>query len=88
MERFEDLKFTIQGQRPSYDFLSQDFDSLLNNSKLLMEDVATVDGKCIGLLGSSENEEETINFQHVVFEVFFFFNLPFEVLNYYTEDSR
>ena len=76
-ERFEDLKFSIQGRRPSYGFLSKDFDNILDNSKLLMNEIVTSDGYSTGFLGSLAADNETISFQHIVFEVYLFFSLLF-----------
>ena len=72
-EKFEDLKLSIQGRRPSYGFLSKDFDCILDNSKLLMNEIMTPDTCSTGFLGTSTKGDATISFQHIVFEVYFFY---------------
>ena len=68
-KKFEDLKLSIQGECPSYDFLTQDFESVVNNLKLFMENVAIPGSKTTGFLIGSKESGYAFRFRHVVFKV-------------------
>ena len=73
-KKFEDLKLSFEGGRPPYDFLSKDFDQIIDNSKTLMEKVIIPNAKSTGFLVKPRGEQSdyVLAFRHAVFQVLFF----------------
>jgi hypothetical protein len=70
-KKFEDLKLSFQGECPTYEFLSKDFESLVTNSMLLMKDIADGNAKSTGFITQLESKKGNyaIQFNHEIFEV-------------------
>ena len=72
-KKFEDLKLSFLGKAPSKDFLSQDFSTIIQNSKSLMDETSINEAKKSGFLVTTKKGENAIRLRHVVFEVFSYF---------------
>lgn len=71
MKKFEDLKLSILGERPSkVDCFDKDYTSVLSNVKWLMQQISVQDIKMKGSLTTSRSgNTECLKFRHVVSEV-------------------
>lgn len=71
-KKFEDLKLSFHGKAPTREFLSQDFSTIVQNAKSLMDDTNILGGaKSAGFLVTTKKGEIAIQLRHVVFEVHF-----------------
>lgn len=74
-EKFEDLKLSFQGERPSHEVFAEDFTTSVSNiRKLIDQQIATTDSDPNAiqrgfLIPSRTNGSHILKFWHAVFEV-------------------
>ena len=59
-KKFEDLKLSFLGKAPNKDFLSQDFSTIVQNAKTLMDETSLAGAKSSGFLVTTKKGEDAI----------------------------